>query len=88
MSGRAHDKPYTAAGIGRMPCARWNCLNKAKFQWQICADNNRWRPICADCDVELNEMVLRWIGDPETDVKLDAYREKVYGAATILRDPA
>jgi hypothetical protein len=36
-----------------------------------------FRPICRDCDVALNELVLRWAGDPHVEEKMRAYRERV-----------
>ena len=64
-------EPYTQIGIRRMRCAR--CGERARYQWQVCADHNTWRPICERCDVELNRMVLEWIGHPETENLMDAY---------------
>lgn len=66
-------KPYTEIGIRRLKCFR--CGRGARYQWQICSDGNAWRPLCAECDVELNEIVLRWAGDPDAELKINAYRE-------------
>lgn len=66
-------KPYTEAGICRLPCFR--CGNRpAKYQWQVCADRRLFRPLCAACDVLLNVMVLRWMRDPEADRKIAEYK--------------
>jgi len=65
-------KPYTDAGVRRLPCAR--CGNPASRQWQICADGNLWRPLCWDCDVALNKLVLEWMGDSNATDKMAAYR--------------
>jgi 5-methylcytosine-specific restriction endonuclease McrA len=40
------------------------CGQKAGFQWQICSDGNNYRPLCIDCDIELNETVLLFMGHP------------------------
>lgn len=69
---RGRNKPYTAVGISRAECFR--CGAKAAFQWQVCADRNRYRPLCADCDVALNKLVLEWMKDPEAEKKIAAYR--------------
>lgn len=66
-------QPYTDIGIRRLACVR--CGKPARFQWQICSDGNLYRPLCAGCDIALNELVLRWIGDPDADAKISAYRQ-------------
>ena len=58
-------QPYTEAGIKRLKCIR--CGNPARFQWQICADGNNHRPLCAPCDVSLNRLVLWWMCHPKSD---------------------
>lgn len=68
-------KPYSASGIRRIPCAR--CGQPSHQQWQICADGNRYRGICVGCDVALNDLVLRFVKDPERQTKMRKYREKV-----------
>lgn len=68
---RSRKKPYTEAGIQRLACIR--CGNQAKFQWQICADGNNYRPLCAACDVALNRMVLEWAGHPNVDSVMEEY---------------
>jgi len=73
--GRPYAKPYTAAGILRTPCIR--CSAPSRYQWQICADGNKWRALCARCDVALNAMVLRWARDPDAATKTAAYRKYV-----------
>jgi len=65
------EKPYTAAGIKRLPCAR--CGAKASSQWQVCADNRLYRPLCTACDVDLNRMVLFWMNDPQAEEKASTY---------------
>ncbi len=70
-------KPYTQIGISRLKCIR--CENNASFQWNICADGNVYRPLCAECDVELNEMVMRWAFGNEAEKSVENYRIKVLG---------
>lgn len=65
-------KPYTKLGVLRLPCYR--CGGPAHHQWQICSDGNLYRPICLRCDIELNKMVLIWMGDPEWEAKIARYR--------------
>lgn len=64
-------KPYTQIGIERLPCFR--CGAKASQQWQICADQNLYRPICEYCDIKLNELVLEFMGFDDAQEKLISY---------------
>lgn len=64
-------KPYTETGIKRVPCFR--CASPSLHQWQICADQNQYRGLCKECDVELNRMVLTFMGDPDAARKLREY---------------
>lgn len=68
-------QPYTEIGIRRLKCMR--CGNQATQQWQVCADDNIYRPICADCDIELNILVLRWMGDSQLDSKIKKYKARL-----------
>jgi NAD-dependent SIR2 family protein deacetylase len=70
-------KPYTEIGISRMKCIR--CGRQAKYQWQICADDNIYRPLCEKCDIELNDMVLKWAGFEDSEEKMKKYRTLVLG---------
>jgi hypothetical protein len=66
--------PYTDRGISRVRCFR--CDNKAMFQWQICSDNNLYRPICLICDFALNKMVLQFMKFPDWEEKHQVYVNK------------
>jgi hypothetical protein len=68
-------KPYTAIGISRVPCAR--CDAPSTAQWQVCADGNQWRGLCAECDYDLNSMVLGFMCTSQREEKMSAYRKKV-----------
>ena len=68
-------KPYTEIGIRRLKCFRFDiCGNMAKFQWNICSDGNEFRPICLECDVALNETVLKFMGFADWKEKIKAYK--------------
>lgn len=69
----ARTKPYTVIGISRLKCIR--CGHRAKYQWQICSDGNVYRPLCEPCDIELNELVLKWAGFPDWREKLEQYKK-------------
>lgn len=72
---RGRRKPYTQIGIRRLTCCR--CQNKATVQWQICADGNTYRPLCTPCDLELNEIVMRWVWGDTREDDLQRYRKKM-----------
>lgn len=73
MQGRKN--PYTAIGIKRCKCVR--CGKRARYQWQICADGNTYRPLCAECDIELNELVLKWARFLDWESKMQEYKKAV-----------
>ena len=64
--------PYTEIGIKRLKCFR--CSNPATFQWQICSDNNIFRPICLECDIALNETVLKFMKFNNWKEKIEQYK--------------
>jgi len=74
MHGRK--KPYTEKGIKRTSCIK--CGAQAAFQWQICSDDNIYRPLCASCDIDLNDLVLRWAGFDSPDKMIERYASRVY----------
>lgn len=67
--------PYTEKGIRRIPCLR--CGAPSEEQWQICSDDNVYRGICKSCDIELNEVVLRFMGFGNWEEKMRKYRERM-----------
>ncbi len=67
-------RPYTVLEIQRQTCSVAGCSRRAAYQWQCCATGNRWMPLCKECDVALNEMVLNWSGHPEAEPLIKQYR--------------
>lgn len=67
------ERPWTNAEIADADCFR--CGQPAQHQWQVCADDNIWRPLCWACDVELNRRTLEWMGHPRRAVLMAAYVE-------------
>lgn len=65
-------KPYTEIGIRRVPCLR--CGNPSAHQWQICSLGNLYAGICEICDIELNELVLKFIGLENIEYIMEKYR--------------
>lgn len=74
LRGNMRTKPYTDIGIRRLKCVR--CGKRAETQWQICADGNQYRPLCWDCDVALNRMVMIWMKFANWAEKIVSYQEK------------
>ncbi len=71
-------KPYTDKGIKRVPCAR--CGMPSHQQWRVCA-LGRWDGLCINCDIELNRIVLNFMGVPSKEVSciMDEYEYKARG---------
>ncbi len=55
--------PYTEIGIRRKKCYR--CGKRSTTQWQICSLKREFLPLCPDCDIALNELVLRFMRLPK-----------------------
>ncbi len=68
-SGRR--QPYTERGISRIPCSR--CGERSSYQWQVCANDNRYLGVCTPCDIELNRMALEFMRVPNAGKLLSAY---------------
>jgi hypothetical protein len=83
MSQYARRRPYTVIGIRRLKCARKGCPNRAAATWQVCADGRIYRPVCPDCSVELDHLVLALLGGPR-----GRRRRKPYKALLHNRTPS
>lgn len=70
-------RPYTAIGIRRLTCFRATCNNRAATQWQICSDKRQYRPVCLECDIDLNRMVLEWAGFDNVEERIAQYRKEL-----------
>ena len=68
-------KPYTTIGIKRLPCVR-GCGRKGSASWKICADGPQYRALCAVCDVEMNELAMRFVFGNKREEDLKKYREE------------
>lgn len=53
-----------------IPCVRCGAVGVAV--WKACSDTE-WRVVCADCDIEANEVLLRWLKVPRSGRKLADY---------------
>lgn len=73
-------EPYTEIGVRRIPCSR--CGAPAQFQWQVCANDNRWLGVCAPCDIELNRLALDFMRVPNADLLMIAYENRVLCPST------
>lgn len=70
--------PYTALGIRRVRCAYQGCRRLSFAQWKVCADAT-YLPLCWRHDIELNELVLMFVGDRQ------ARRKSAHYAAAVIR---
>lgn len=68
-------QPYSEKGISRVPCAK--CGKPSRYQWTICADWSQYRGLCAEHDIEANELLMRWVWGDTREDDLRRYREKV-----------
>jgi hypothetical protein len=76
-------EPYTEEEIKECKCYR--CHAPAMFQWQICSDGNVYRPICLDCDIELNRLVLQFMGFPDWEKKIKTYERQKRASVNLKR---
>ncbi len=72
MTGRR--KPYTSIGISRLKCA---CGERAMYQWNCCANHNKWVPMCPACDIKINEIALEIFKVPNREALMVEYRKRV-----------
>lgn len=75
MEKAGRKKPFTNGQIAKLNCVR--CPRPARFQWNACADGNTWRPLCEICDIEVNVMVLRYMGFKDWKAKVLAYAASI-----------
>ena len=73
-SSKGRVKPYTAAGIRRVPCSR--CGAPSVHQWQVCANGNRYLGVCLECDIALNRLALRFMRVKEQAELMRRYEAK------------
>lgn len=69
--------PYTETGIKQVPC--FKCGKSSDQQWQICSLDNEYKGLCQKCDIELNEIVLLFMGIPkhEVNIIIEKYSPKI-----------
>lgn len=54
----------------------FRCKKKATQQWDICADGNKGRWICIDCDIKLNQLVLKFMGFKNWKKMIRKYKDE------------
>jgi hypothetical protein len=77
FGGGRCEGPFLIGEIEQFMCSVRGCGERASASWGGCADANINRPLCPEHDVQLNELALKWWGDPKADEKMAAYRERV-----------
>jgi len=69
-------KPYTPLGLSRLNCA--HCGDQASRQWSLrpCAVGRvGWYPLCVECDVRLNALVMDFLQLPDREERLRQYTD-------------
>lgn len=64
--------PYTETGIKRLKCLR--CGEQASSQWNICSLDGAYFPICRECDIKLNKLVLKFMRFQDWKDKIERYK--------------
>ena len=78
-SAKGRTVPYTERGISRVECFVPECENRAGSQWQICADGNRYRPVCIQHDILMNLGVVDiMFPKEEADALIDRYTKEKF----------
>jgi len=54
----------------------FRCGKEGNQTWNICADGNKDKLICEECDIKLNELVLKFMGFRNWESKIKKYRDK------------
>jgi NAD-dependent SIR2 family protein deacetylase len=67
-------EPIAVEEIWETPCVR--CGAHSQCQWAICANNGNHLPLCIDCDIALNRLILMFLNVEPDDFIAD-YREKL-----------
>ncbi len=70
-------RPYTDAGIKRVPCA--HCGERSAHQWDLrpCALHaRRWFGLCTACDITINALVLHFFNAPDAEALMVDYCER------------
>ncbi len=75
-------KKYTKSGLKRAPCVRCDTdehthEKKANYQVQVDSEPGWYRPLCESCAIAFQRLVLEFLGVPDVDAKLLAFREKL-----------
>lgn len=71
---RKRTTSYTEREMSRVKCFRCK-ENPAAQQWQICSDGNAYRAICRQCDIDVNRLILEFMGFPNVDEMIARYEE-------------
>jgi NAD-dependent SIR2 family protein deacetylase len=67
--------PYTRRSIKRAQCVR--CGERASDAFTICAaGTHRQLPVCKECDIAINAMIVRFLGFPDAEQMIETYARK------------
>ena len=68
-------EPYTKEGIKKVKCFR--CGAEASRQICLHSDEDVYRPTCAECDVKLHSLALRFMGFKNWKEKIKRYKKRM-----------
>lgn len=67
-------EPIPLDELWDVPCIR--CGSPSQCQWAVCANDGNHLPLCLDCDIALNRLVLCFL-NIEPDRFIEDYCEKL-----------
>lgn len=68
-------EPISLDQLWEVPCIR--CGQPSQCQWNVCANKGLSLSLCLDCDIELNRVVLKFLGFQNPESYLEWYVEKL-----------
>ena len=66
---------YTNEELSRTKCIR--CGELSSHVWGTCANGGYHIPLCENCDVSLNELILKWLVVSNWEELMEKYIRKV-----------
>lgn len=68
-------EPIPLKDLWDIPCVR--CGQPSQCQWSVCANNGQYVPMCIDCDIALNHLVLTFLNFDDPDTLVNEYTAKL-----------
>lgn len=74
-------EPIPVDEIWDVPCIR--CGHPSQCQWAVCANDKRFLPLCIECDIALNRLVMMFLNFDDPDEFIADYRAKLISEGTL-----